>query len=305
MRLEQVAVAWLKELFGLPAAWSGVLHERRDDPRTSPGSRPRAAGGGCSTASTSRRRGSRACRRCPCSASGFVHASALKALAMLGIGRRQVRTFADDESGRLDLDALEAALRDLEGAPAILVATAGDVNTGAVRPDRRHGGPRRRARRVAPRRRRLRPVRGGLALDAGARPRRRARALGRRRRPQVAERPVRLRAPSSSTTAALHEGAFAAAAAYLGSESADRPVFSSLAPEMSRRARALTVWATLRAYGRDGYRAMVERHLELARRLAAQVDADPELERLADVAAQRRLLPLPPGRRGRGASSTS
>ena len=28
---------------------------------------------------------------------------------------------------------------------------------------------------------------------------------------------------------------------------------------------------------------MVERHVELARRLAAQVDADPELERISDV----------------------
>jgi glutamate/tyrosine decarboxylase-like PLP-dependent enzyme len=81
----------------------------------------------------------------------------------------------------------------------------------------------------------------------------------------------------------MHRGAFSASAAYLGSEGSDRPVFSNLSPEMSRRARALTVWATLRAYGRDGYRAMVERHLELARRLADEVDAEPDLERLADA----------------------
>ena len=59
--------------------------------------------------------------------------------------------------------------------------------------------------------------------------------------------------------------------------------FSNFAPEMSRRARALAAWATLRAYGRDGYQAMVERHVALAGRLAEQVDAEPELERLADV----------------------
>jgi glutamate/tyrosine decarboxylase-like PLP-dependent enzyme len=52
---------------------------------------------------------------------------------------------------------------------------------------------------------------------------------------------------------------------------------------MSRRARALAVWATLRAYGRDGYRAMVERHVGLAQRVADQVDAAPDLERMADV----------------------
>jgi len=43
------------------------------------------------------------------------------------------------------------------------------------------------------------------------------------------------------------------------------------------------VWATLRAYGRDGYREMVERHLALAQRVARQVDDAPDLERLAEV----------------------
>jgi glutamate/tyrosine decarboxylase-like PLP-dependent enzyme len=56
-----------------------------------------------------------------------------------------------------------------------------------------------------------------------------------------------------------------------------------MGPEMSRRARSLDVWATLRAYGRSGYRAIVERHLDLAKHLAARVDEAPDLERLADV----------------------
>ncbi len=43
------------------------------------------------------------------------------------------------------------------------------------------------------------------------------------------------------------------------------------------------MWATLRAYGRSGYRAMVERHLELAQYLAGKVDASAELERLSEV----------------------
>jgi glutamate/tyrosine decarboxylase-like PLP-dependent enzyme len=52
---------------------------------------------------------------------------------------------------------------------------------------------------------------------------------------------------------------------------------------MSRRARAIPVWATLSAYGRQGYRQMVERHLALAQHLAERVDAAADLERLADV----------------------
>jgi glutamate/tyrosine decarboxylase-like PLP-dependent enzyme len=72
-------------------------------------------------------------------------------------------------------------------------------------------------------------------------------------------------------------------APYLPSPDDPHPNFGFLSPENSRRARALAIWATLRAYGRDGYRHMVERHLALAQHLAAQVDAAPELERLADV----------------------
>jgi glutamate/tyrosine decarboxylase-like PLP-dependent enzyme len=78
-------------------------------------------------------------------------------------------------------------------------------------------------------------------------------------------------------------GAFSASAAYLTNPDDPRPSYMYMGPEMSRRARSLAVWATLYAYGRAGYRSMVERHLDLAQRVAARVDASVELERLADV----------------------
>ena len=81
----------------------------------------------------------------------------------------------------------------------------------------------------------------------------------------------------------LLRGAFGPSAAYYVGGGVDQPNFALMAPESSRKARAFAVWATLCAYGRSGYRAMVERHVALARRLAAQVDAEPDLERLADV----------------------
>jgi glutamate/tyrosine decarboxylase-like PLP-dependent enzyme len=52
---------------------------------------------------------------------------------------------------------------------------------------------------------------------------------------------------------------------------------------MSQRARGLAVWATLTAYGREGYREIVERHLDLAQRVAGRVDESPDIERLAEV----------------------
>ena len=45
------------------------------------------------------------------------------------------------------------------------------------------------------------------------------------------------------------------------------PTYGYLTPESSQRARSLAVWAALRAWGRAGYREMVERHLDLAQHL--------------------------------------
>jgi glutamate/tyrosine decarboxylase-like PLP-dependent enzyme len=81
----------------------------------------------------------------------------------------------------------------------------------------------------------------------------------------------------------LQPAVFGSGAAYLPDLDDPKPNWGYLGPEMSRRARSFTVWATLRAYGREGYRAIVERHLDLAQHLAARVDAAPDLERLAHV----------------------
>ena len=82
---------------------------------------------------------------------------------------------------------------------------------------------------------------------------------------------------------ALMARAFRYTGAYLPSPDDPQPVLGAIGPESSRRARAFAVWATLRAYGREGVQAMVEHHLDLASRLARAVDAAPELERLAEV----------------------
>src|SRR5207245_3869732 len=73
-------------------------------------------------------------RPMPVSSSGYVHASALKAIGMLGIGRRHVEVLARDVVGRIDLERLEASLRALDGGPAVIIVNAGDVNTGDFDP---------------------------------------------------------------------------------------------------------------------------------------------------------------------------
>jgi glutamate/tyrosine decarboxylase-like PLP-dependent enzyme len=84
--------------------------------------------------------------------------------------------------------------------------------------------------------------------------------------------------------AALLHGTFALTGApYLPEGSVERPSYGDRGPEASRRARALVVWATLRAYGRTGYRCLIDRHIGLARRVGEQVEAAPDMELLAPV----------------------
>jgi glutamate/tyrosine decarboxylase-like PLP-dependent enzyme len=77
--------------------------------------------------------------------------------------------------------------------------------------------------------------------------------------------------------------AFAYTGAYLPDPDDPHPNMGSLGPEGSRRARSLAVWATLRAYGRQGHEELVGRCLALAQRMAERVDNATDLERLADV----------------------
>jgi glutamate/tyrosine decarboxylase-like PLP-dependent enzyme len=280
-QLEEVSLAWLKQLFGLPETWSGVITTG-------------ATAGNLVGLAAARRwwglkhgrdvdaTGLAGLPAMPVFAGGYLHASAVKALGMLGIGRATPRILTLDAAGRVDLDAVESELRALDGAPAVLVATAGDVNTGDFDPldamadlAERYGA--------------WLHVDGAFGLFAAVSPRTRHLVSGIERAQSVSVDGHKwLNVPYDTgfgfvSDRSMQEASFAAAAAYLGTESTARPVFGNLGVEMSRRARALPVWATLRAYGREGHRLMIERHLALARRVAAQVDEAHELERLSDV----------------------
>jgi glutamate/tyrosine decarboxylase-like PLP-dependent enzyme len=280
-RVEQVAVGWLKDLFSLPSAWGGVL--------TTGATMANFVALACARRWCGLRRsvdvdevGLSGLPPTPVFGSGYTHPSDVKALSMLGVGRAQVRKLARDGVGRIDLDALERELEALHGEPAIVIASAGEVNAGDFDPidamadaAERHGA--------------WLHVDGAFGLFAALSPRSSHLLNGvGRAQSVVADGHKWMNVPYECGFAFVRDASlmpqvFGTGAAYLPSIDDPHPNWGYLGPEMSRRARALDVWATLRAYGRTGYRAIVEHHLDLAVRLAAAVDASPDLERLADV----------------------
>jgi glutamate/tyrosine decarboxylase-like PLP-dependent enzyme len=265
-QLEAVAIRWLLELFELPRDWGGVL--------TTGATMANFVGLACARRWWAEQHGVDLDEQgfaelppVPVFSSEYVHASARKALAMLGIGRESVQVVDPADLGR--------SLEELDGAPAILIGNAGDVNTGDFDPIGRMAD-------LAERHGAWLHVDGAFGLFARVTPRAAALAEGVERADSViADGHKWLNVPYDCGFAFVRDQEllrepFRLTAAYLPSD-------ESPSPEASRRARALAVWATLRAYGRTGHRAMVERHLDLARRLSQRVDEAPELERLAET----------------------
>ena len=273
-RLEHVSVQWLLDLFELPAEWSGVLTTGATTANFAALAAARQWWGeqhGVDVSET----GLAGLPQAPIISSRFVHVSALKALAMLGLGRGRVIDCSGPD-GSFDLQGLEEALAD---EPAIVIANAGEVNAGAFDPIRE-------VAEIAHRHNAWVHVDGAFGLFARLLPRVAALADG----VELADSVISdghkwLNVPYDCGFAFVRDPAylrrpFAAGAAYLPEAEDERPVFGFMGPELSRRARSLAVWATLRAYGRDGYRAIVERCLDNAAHLARLVDEADDAELL-------------------------
>lgn len=84
-----------------------------------------------------------------------------------------------------------------------------------------------------------------------------------------------------------HRATFSVVPTYLAHASrgiaASEVWFTEYGLALSRGFRALRVWMGFRAYGADAFGAVIDRTTAQAHRLAAAVDAHPELERLAPV----------------------
>lgn len=229
-------------------------------------------------------------------ASDQVHMSTGKAVALLGLGRDNLRLIQTGDDCRLPVEALRTAVRadrDAGRTPLAVVASAGTIVTGAVDPiaevvevareedlwvhvDGAYGLP---AALAEP------ELFAGIdgvdsasmdahkwlyqPLDA---------SLLLHRHPDVARR-----------TFAMTDDY----AASLESDPVEGDMFFEETIELSRRVRALKLWLSLRYHGLDAFRDSVAGNLRQARLLADLVDDEPRLERMADVPLSAVCFRLP------------
>jgi glutamate/tyrosine decarboxylase-like PLP-dependent enzyme len=219
-------------------------------------------------------------------ASAMTHLSIPKAASMLGIGRDAVARVPVDAAFRMDAARLARHIDADRAAglhPVCVVATAGEVNTGAIDPidaiadvcadagvwlhvDGSYGA-------LAAQSRHLGAAMAGVGradslaldphkwlyapLDAGCLMVKDAAALGR---------------------------AFAEGAGYID-VIADRDMsafaYWDHGPELSRRFRALKIWLLLKIHGARAIQDAIDRNIEVAQHLAAAIDASGDFERVA------------------------
>lgn len=273
--VEEVAGAWLKEIFGLPATASFALVT------------------GCQMAHTTclmaarhsvlqehgwnvEERGLFGAPRIRVLSSTERHGTFERAIRFVGIGLRQVAYLPADEQGRLRPEILEQALQEGADSPTIVLLQAGDVNIGAYDPfetlvpiAKRYGA--------------WVHVDGAFGLWAAASPKFRHLLKGVEQADSWATDGHKwLNVPYDCGYALVadsdaHLGAMTHRAAYLTHAAHARDQVD-WTPESSRRARGFATYAALRQLGRRGVADLVERCSRLAHLLVTRIGSLPGAE---------------------------
>src|SRR6266536_2163610 len=219
-------------------------------------------------------------------ASAEVHMSVPKALALLGLGRANLRLIGVDEAFRMRADALAAAIEQdrRAGIPAVaIVATAGTTSTGAVDPLREIAGIAQAFGSWL----HVDGAYGGLAAIAAP-----ELFAGLAQADSMSLDAHKWLYQPLDCGALLYKDAGAArrAFAYTGDyarslslDPVEGYAFFEESMELSRRFRALKLWLSLRYHGFAAFRESITSDLKHARRLAEAIQNESQLELIAPV----------------------
>jgi len=225
-------------------------------------------------------------KACVAYASDEVHMAVPKALALLGVGRANLRLIAVDENFRMRTDALAAAVsadRRAGRRAFAIVASAGTVNTGAIDPlveiagiarandlwlhvDGAYGAL---AALAVPERLEGLELADSISLDAH----------------KWLYQPIDCSAllyrdPRIARDTFAYTGDYAKA---LTTDPVEGFAFFEESMELSRRFRALKIWLSVRYHGLGQFREAIRKDLRHAQLLASMIEAEPSLELLAPV----------------------
>jgi glutamate/tyrosine decarboxylase-like PLP-dependent enzyme len=219
-------------------------------------------------------------------ASEQVHMSIPKAMALLGLGRSNLRLIPVDEDFRLRTDALEAAIasdRKSGKTPLAIVASVGTVATGAIDPLREIAQVARTeglwlhvdgafgvlAALAVPEQFEGLNLADSISLDAH----------------KWLYQPIDCgcllyRDRDAARKTFSHSGDYVR---IFNQDPGEAFAFFDESMELSRRFRALKLWMSLQYHGRTAFRDAIARDLGHAQLLAEAIRAHPELELLAPV----------------------
>jgi glutamate/tyrosine decarboxylase-like PLP-dependent enzyme len=288
--VEEVAGAWLADLFALPAGvsvgyvtggqmanFSGLaigLHEVL-----------RRAGWDLRSA------GLWGAPRVRVLAGRDRHGTIDRALRFLSVGGEAIVPVETDDQGRMRTESLRRALQEA-GGPAIVCAQVGNINSGAVDPlaeicqlAHRHGA--------------WVHVDGAFGMWAAASPRLRPLLAGVELADSWATDAHKwLNVPYDSGMVLCahpdaHRAVMGTRAGYLMLSGAGERDQLDYNPEHSRRARGFAVYAALRTLGRQGVADLVERGCALARRFAERLGDADGVEILNQVVLNQVLVRFP------------
>ncbi len=294
--VEEVMLEWLRQLVGLPAAFTGVLQDTASTSTLVALLCAREKSTGLALG-----RGGLQEAHAPLVVytSAMGHSSVEKAALLAGFGRDYVRFLPTDEAHALRAEALEATVSADAAAglvPCAVVATTGTTSTTALDPVAA-------VAEVAARHGLWLHVDAALAGTAMVCPELRWMWAGVEAADSVVFNPHKWMGVGFDCTAYFVQDVqhllrvMSTHPSYLRTP-ADAEVknFRDWGIPLGRRFRALKLWFVLQALGAEGLRAAVRRDIALAQGLAARVDAaGPAWQRCAPVPLQtvclRHLLP--------------